>query len=127
MKFDLDVPELSWINIPQTYLDSLSIEDIELKSKILFGLAIQKAHLNHVQRSILYNAICNEIETGCDKIQIICYTTIIDFAALYLEEISMLVKEKLLPNIGKYKYIIDVNLLLSMYSINKVILMKCFR
>jgi len=61
----------SWTNIPQTYLDSLSVENIELKSKIFFGLAIQKAHLNDVQRSILYNAICNEIETGCDKIQII--------------------------------------------------------
>lgn len=93
-----DVPELSWTNIPQTYLDGLTIESFELKSKIFFGLTIQKAHLNDVQRSTLYNAICNEIETGCDKIQIICHTTIIDFAALYLEEISMLVKEKLLSN-----------------------------
>lgn len=83
------------------YLDSLTIQSIELKNKIFFGLTIQKAHLNNVQRSILYNVICNEIETGCDKIQIICHTTIIDFAALYLEEISMLVKERLLLNIGK--------------------------
>ncbi|XP_071561201.1 MMS19 nucleotide excision repair protein-like isoform X2 [Temnothorax nylanderi] len=93
-----DIPELSWTNIPQTYLDGLTIESTELKSKIFLGLMIQKAYLNDVQRSILYNAICNEIETGCDKIQSICHTTVIDFAALYLEEISMLVKERLLSN-----------------------------
>ncbi|KYN36651.1 MMS19 nucleotide excision repair protein like protein [Trachymyrmex septentrionalis] len=96
-----DVPELSWTNIPQTYLDGLTVENIELKSKIFFGLTIQKAHLNGVQRSILYDAICNEIGTGCDKIQIICHTTIIDFATLYLEEIIMLVKERLLSNIDE--------------------------
>ncbi|XP_018400128.1 PREDICTED: MMS19 nucleotide excision repair protein homolog [Cyphomyrmex costatus] len=96
-----DVPELSWTNIPQTYLDSLTVENIELKSKIFFGLTIQKAHLNDIQRSVLYNAICNEIETGCDKIQIICHTTITDFATLYLEEIVMLVKERLLSNIDE--------------------------
>ncbi|XP_071637667.1 MMS19 nucleotide excision repair protein [Temnothorax longispinosus] len=93
-----DIPELSWTNIPQTYLDGLTIKSTELKSKIFLGLMIQKAYLNDVQRSILYNAICNEIETGCDKIQSTCHTTVIDFAALYLEEISVLVKERLLSN-----------------------------
>lgn len=98
-----DVPELSWTNVPQMYLDDLTIENTELKSKIFFGLTIQKAYLNDVQRSMLYNAVCNEIETGCDKIQIVCHTTIIDFATLYLEEISMLVKERLLSNIDETK------------------------
>ncbi|XP_011871479.1 PREDICTED: MMS19 nucleotide excision repair protein homolog [Vollenhovia emeryi] len=93
-----DVPELSWTNIPQTYLDSLTVENIELKSKLFLGLTIQKAHLNNVQRSVLYNTICDEIETGCDEIQSICHTTVIEFAALYLEEISLLVKERLLSN-----------------------------
>ncbi|XP_024882237.1 MMS19 nucleotide excision repair protein homolog [Temnothorax curvispinosus] len=93
-----DIPELSWTNIPQTYLDGLTIKSTELKSKIFLGLMIQKAYLNDVQRSILYNAICNEIETGCDKIQSTCHTVVIDFAALYLEEISVLVKERLLSN-----------------------------
>lgn len=106
MKFYLDVPELSWTNIPQTYLDGLIVESIELKSKIFLGLTIQKAHLNDVQRSVIYNALCNEIETGCDKIQYICHTIIIDFAALYLEEISVLVKEKLLLNTGKLNTLI---------------------
>jgi len=101
MKFNLDVSELSWTNIPQTYLDNLTVESIELKSKIFLGLIIQKAHLNDVQRYILYNEICNEIETGCDEIQSICHTIVTDFATLYLEEISMLVKERLLSNIGK--------------------------
>ncbi|KAL0109927.1 hypothetical protein PUN28_013521 [Cardiocondyla obscurior] len=96
-----DVPELSWTNIPQTYLDGLVEESIELKSKIFLGVTIQKAHLNDVQRSVLYNAICNEIETGCDKIQSTCHSVIIDFAALYLEEISILVKERLLSNTDK--------------------------
>ncbi|XP_011641202.1 MMS19 nucleotide excision repair protein homolog isoform X2 [Pogonomyrmex barbatus] len=93
-----DVPELSWTNIPQTYLDSLMVESTELKSKIFYGLTIQKGYLNDVQRSILYNAVCNEIETGCDEIQIVCHTTIIDFATLYHEEILTLVKERLLSN-----------------------------
>lgn len=83
------------------YLGSLTVENIELKSKIFLGLIIQRAYLNYVQRSMLYDVICNEIETGCDKIQNICHTIIIDFATLYLEEISMLVEEKLLLNTGK--------------------------
>lgn len=66
---------------------------------MFFGLAIQKKYLNDVQRSICYTAICNEIETGCQEMQIICHTIIIDFAALYLEEI-LLVTERLSLNIG---------------------------
>ncbi|XP_067215509.1 MMS19 nucleotide excision repair protein homolog isoform X2 [Linepithema humile] len=95
-----DVPELAWVNIPQIYLDGLTAEDIELKSKIFLGLTIQKKYLNDVQRSICYNAICNEIETGCHEMQIICHTTIIDFTALYLEEI-LLVTERLSLNIDE--------------------------
>lgn len=100
-KFNVDVPELAWTNILQIYLDGLTVENIELKSKIFVGLTIQKAYLNDVQRTIFYNAICNEIETGCDDIQIICHTAIIDFATLYLQEILLLVKDRLLSNTGK--------------------------
>lgn len=75
-------------------------KDIELKSKIFLGLTIQKKYLNNTQRSICYNAICNEIETGCHEMQIICHTTITDFAALYLEEI-LLVTERFSLNMGK--------------------------
>lgn len=112
-KFNLDVAELTWINILQIYLDGLRVENIELKSKIFIGLTIQKAYLNDVQRTIFYNAICNEIETGCDEIQIICHTAIIDFATLYLQEILLLAKDKLLLNIGELYYI-------QMYTVNKL-------
>jgi len=101
MKYNLDVPELTWTNISQIYLDGLTAEDVELKSKMFLGLASQKKYLNDVQRSICYNAICNEIDTGCHEMQTICHTVIIDFAALYLEEILLLV-ERLSLDIGKF-------------------------
>lgn len=91
-----DVSELAWTNILQIYLDGLVIENTELKSRIFVGLMIQKAYLNDVQRTVFYNVICNEIEAGCDEIQIICHTAIIDFATLYLQEILLLIKDRLL-------------------------------
>jgi len=101
LKFNLDIPELAWANIAQIYLNDLRVENIELKSKVFSGLTFQKAYLYDLQRSVLYNEICNEIETGCDEIQDVCHIIIIDFAALYLQEISLLIEEKLLSNIGK--------------------------
>lgn len=86
------------------------VENTELKSKIFVGLTIQKAYLNYVQRAVFYNAICNEIETGCDEIQIICHTAIVDFATLYLQEILLLIKDRLLLKIGELyinEYIIN--------------------
>lgn len=110
IKFDSDIPELAWTNIIQIYLGDLeTVRNIELKSKILLGLTIQKVYLNDIQRSILYDTICNEIDTGCDEIQVICHTTILDFATLYLQEILTLVKYKLLLNSGKnYLWIISM-------------------
>ncbi|KAM0734168.1 MMS19 nucleotide excision repair protein [Formica fusca] len=96
-----DVPELAWTNILQIYLDDLTVDNIELKSKIFVGLTIQKAYLNDVQRTIFYNAICDEIEIGCIEIQIICHTAIVDFATLYLQEILLLIKDRLLSNTDK--------------------------
>lgn len=101
MKFILDVPELKWTNICQMYLDGLTIENIKLRSKMFFGLVIQKLYLNEIQRSILYNAICDQIEMGCDKMQIVCHTTILEFAVLHPEEIKLLVKERFLLKAGK--------------------------
>jgi len=101
LKFNPDVPELAWANIPQIYLNDLTVENVELKSKVFTGLTLQKAYLHDLQRSILYNEIWNEIETGCDEIQDVCHITIIDFAALYLQEISLLIEERLLSNIGE--------------------------
>lgn len=93
---------MTWTNIPQIYLDGLTVDNIELKSKMFHGLTIQKAYLNDAQRSILYNVICNEIETGCDKVQSLCHRITIDFAALYPQEISLLVKERLLLFTGEF-------------------------
>lgn len=82
-------------------MDDLTVDNIELKSKIFVGLTIQKAYLNDVQRTIFYNAICDEIEIGCIEIQIICHTAIVDFATLYLQEILLLIKDRLLSNTGE--------------------------
>ncbi|XP_026830696.1 MMS19 nucleotide excision repair protein homolog isoform X2 [Ooceraea biroi] len=98
---EFSIQELAWANIPQTYLDDLTVENIELKSKVCLGLTLQKAHLNDVQRSVVYNAICNEIEAGRDEIQAVCHATIIDFAALHPQEISLLVEERLLSNMDE--------------------------
>ncbi|XP_014487511.1 PREDICTED: MMS19 nucleotide excision repair protein homolog [Dinoponera quadriceps] len=98
-----DIPELRWTNISQIYLDSLTAENIKLKSKIFLGLAIQKSCLNKEQRFILYNAICDQIDTGCDEIQITCHTTILEFSVLYPQEIILLVKERFLFNADEAK------------------------
>lgn len=83
------------------YLDGLTIENIKLRSKMFLGLAIQKPYLNETQRSVLYNALCNQIEMGCDKIQTVCHTTILEFATLYPREITLLVTERFLLNAGE--------------------------
>lgn len=83
------------------YLDDLTVENIKLKSEIFLGLVIQRSHLNETQRSILYSAIYDQIETGCDKIQTICHTTILEFAVLYPQEITLFVKERFLLNAGE--------------------------
>ncbi|XP_032684035.1 MMS19 nucleotide excision repair protein homolog isoform X2 [Odontomachus brunneus] len=102
-----DIPELRWTNISQIYLDGLAVENIKLRSKMFFGLVIQRSYLNETQRSILYNAIYDQIETGCDKIQTVCHTTILEFAVLYPQEITLLLKKRFLLNADK----MTVNLL----------------
>lgn len=82
------------------YLDGLTVENIKLRSKLFLGLVIQRSYLNETQRSILYNAIYDQIETGCDKIQTVCHTTILEFAVLYPQEITLLLKKKFLLNTG---------------------------
>lgn len=95
---------------------------------MFLGLTIQKAYLNDVQRSVLYNAICKEIETGCDEIQIICHTTILDFAALYLQEISLLVKERLLLDASELHVNYATCIYLYRYNYkHDITLWQCFR
>lgn len=75
---------------------------MELQSKILFGLTIQKAYLNEVHRTLLYDKICNLIGTNCNEIKILCHSALLSFATLYSNEISTLIKEKFQLNTGKY-------------------------
>ncbi|XP_076241898.1 MMS19 nucleotide excision repair protein [Calliopsis andreniformis] len=95
-----DVPELSWTDIPQLYLNELSMEHMELQSKLLHGLTIQKMYLNGTHRSLLYDKICHLIETNNNEIRTI---STLAFAALYPREISTLIKERFQLNTDEAK------------------------
>ncbi|KAF7410203.1 hypothetical protein HZH68_004584 [Vespula germanica] len=90
-----NVPELTWTDIPQLYFDELSKQSIELRIKILVGLTIQRAYLKETHRILLYDTICNEIDTGCEEMRNICHTCLAAFANLYPDEVLVLVQEKL--------------------------------
>ncbi|XP_043266247.1 MMS19 nucleotide excision repair protein [Colletes gigas] len=102
------VPELSWTDIPQLYLNELSTQHAELQSRILVGLTIQSLYLNEVHRNSLYDQICNLIEASCDEIRTICHTSILTFATLYPREISALVEERFQLDTDKEKIEIQV-------------------
>lgn len=99
--FDAGVPELSWTDIPQLYLNELSIEHVELQSQLLIGLTIQKMYLSETQRNLLYDKICNLIETSCNEIRTICHISILTFAKLHSHEILTLIRERFQLNTGK--------------------------
>lgn len=101
MKYDLDVPELSWTDIPQLYLNELSTPDTELQSQLLLGLTLQKTYLNKVHRNSLYDKICNLSETNSNELKTICYTSLLSFAILYSGEISSLMKQRFSLTDGK--------------------------
>ncbi|KAK2586153.1 hypothetical protein KPH14_001420 [Odynerus spinipes] len=89
------VPELAWTDIPQLYFDELMKQSTELKSKLIAGLTIQRSYLKESNRVLLYDTICNEIDTGCEEVRNICHVCIAAFANLYPNEVLALVKEKL--------------------------------
>ena len=89
-----DVPELSWTDIPQLYLNELSTPDTELQSLLLLGLTLQKTYLNKVHRNSLYDKICNLSETNCNELKTICYISLFSFAILYPGEILSLMKQR---------------------------------
>ncbi|XP_076650340.1 MMS19 nucleotide excision repair protein isoform X2 [Halictus rubicundus] len=100
--FDIkSVPELSWTDIPQLYLSELSTEHVELQSRLLVGLTMQKLYLNEIHRSSLYEKICSLIETSCNQMRMICHASVLAFASLYPQEISVLIKEKFKLEIGE--------------------------
>ncbi|XP_054016831.1 MMS19 nucleotide excision repair protein homolog [Hylaeus anthracinus] len=102
------VPELSWTDVPQLYLNDLSIQHTELQSRLLVGLTIQKMYLNEVHRKSLYDRICNLIEMGCNEIRTICHTSILTFATLYPRDISALVQERFQLDTDKGKVEVQV-------------------
>ncbi|XP_035736209.1 MMS19 nucleotide excision repair protein homolog isoform X1 [Vespa mandarinia] len=90
-----NVPELTWTDIPQLYFEELSKQSTELRIKILIGLTIQRAYLKETHRILLYDIICNEIDTGCEEMRNICQACLAAFANLYSNEVLLLVQEKL--------------------------------
>lgn len=94
INFFIDVPELAWTDVPNLYLNELLIQNTELQRKILFGLTVQKAHLNEIHRAQLYDKICSLSEINCNDTKTLCYSSLLNFAMLYPREISALIKEK---------------------------------
>ncbi|XP_015188175.1 PREDICTED: MMS19 nucleotide excision repair protein homolog [Polistes dominula] len=89
------IPELTWTDIPQLYIDGLTDNYIELRSKILIGLTIQRAYLNQTHRILLYDTVCNEIDNGNLLLIKICHACLAEFATLYPNEVLTLTQEKL--------------------------------
>ncbi|KOC63670.1 MMS19 nucleotide excision repair protein like protein [Habropoda laboriosa] len=89
-----DVPELAWMDIPQLYFNEISTQCTELQSKILFGLTIQKAYLNEMHRTQLYDIICSLSKIGNNEIRKLCQSSLLSFTTLYPREISTLIKKK---------------------------------
>ncbi|XP_031843171.2 MMS19 nucleotide excision repair protein isoform X1 [Nomia melanderi] len=95
------VPELSWTDIKQLYLNELSIQHKELQSWLLVGLTMQKLYLSKTHRNSLYEKLCSLIETTCNEMRTICHATFLAFASLYPEEISDVIREKFRLEIGE--------------------------
>ncbi|XP_076759252.1 MMS19 nucleotide excision repair protein isoform X1 [Xylocopa sonorina] len=89
-----DVPELTWTDIPQLYLNELSTDNTELLSKILLGLTVQRTNLNEARRALVYEKICSLCETSCKEIRSLCHSALLSFATLYPHEILTLIKER---------------------------------
>ncbi|OAD54066.1 MMS19 nucleotide excision repair protein like protein, partial [Eufriesea mexicana] len=104
-----DVPELAWTDIPNLYLNELSIQNTELQTKILFGLTVQKAHLNEIHRAQLYDKICSLSEINYNDTKTLCYSSLLNFAMLYPREISALIKEKFQLDNGEEKIKIQIH------------------
>lgn len=97
------VPELTWTDVPQLYLNELSIQQAELQSRLLSGLTIQKMYLNEVHRNSVYDKICYLLEKNYNEMRTICHTSILTFAMLYPREISVLIQERFQLDTGKEK------------------------
>lgn len=83
------------------YFEELSKQSTELRIKILIGLTIQRGYLKEIHRILLYDTICNEIDTGCEEMRNICHACLAAFANLYPNEVLVLVQEKLQIDKGK--------------------------
>lgn len=99
--FGTGVPELTWTDVPQLYLNELSIQQAELQSRLLSGLTIQKMYLNEVHRNSVYDKICYLLEKNYNEMRTICHTSILTFAMLYPREISVLIQERFQLDTGK--------------------------
>ncbi|KAK1125132.1 hypothetical protein K0M31_006471 [Melipona bicolor] len=98
-----NVPELAWTDIPNLYLNELSTKNMELQSKILLGLKIQKAYLNEAHRTLFYDKICDLIGTSYNEVNTLCHSSLLSFAISYPHEISTLIKEKFQLNADEEK------------------------
>ncbi|XP_066598678.1 MMS19 nucleotide excision repair protein [Prorops nasuta] len=90
-----DIPELSWTDLAQLYMNELKLNNSSLKIKVLEGLSLQKLHLNHAYRSLLFNLLAEELERSGDDLKSVCYTSIVSFATIYPEEILLFINNRL--------------------------------
>lgn len=114
------IPELTWTDIPQLYIDELTDKHIELKSKILIGLTIQRAYLNQTHRILLYDTICNEIDNGNVLLTKICHASLAEFATLYPNEVLTLTQEKLQIDTDDTKVKVKIHRLQALSVIAKI-------
>ncbi|XP_011297077.1 MMS19 nucleotide excision repair protein homolog [Fopius arisanus] len=90
-----DVPELSWTDVPNLYLNELNEGKNSIKSKSLRGLALQVSSLSESHRQTLYDKLCGEIDAGSQEIESACHSTLSIYGRKHPQEVLQLLQARL--------------------------------
>ncbi|XP_015111644.1 MMS19 nucleotide excision repair protein homolog [Diachasma alloeum] len=90
-----DVPELSWTDIPNLYLNELHEGENALKARALVGLAAQVSSLSEPHRQGLYGRLCEEIDAGGEELEAACHLVLSVYGREHCGEVQGLLQERL--------------------------------
>ncbi|XP_063979262.1 MMS19 nucleotide excision repair protein homolog [Diachasmimorpha longicaudata] len=114
-----DVPELSWTDIPNLYLNELHKAESALKAKVLMGLAAQVSSLSEPHRQVLYERLCETIDAGGEDLKA-AYCMVLSICGVkHCREVQMLLQERLIVNVNVSGKILE-NRLEAVSSVAKI-------
>lgn len=114
-----DIPELTWTDIPNLYLNELNEGEKIVKSKALIGLSIQVSSLSDTHRGNLYDRLCLEIDNGDQELKNSTHSTLLIYARRHPKEIQDILQDRLKIDINVPKQILE-NRLEALSSISKI-------